>query len=124
MKCDSALADAARELHLPVLAHADDVNIGSFLFAPAYAAPSRRQTWMERWNHPENPALVERICRYAAARDVPLRAANLAWFLSQKFPVVAIVSFPSFLSRTGDYECGSLMRLSADEVRSLRDAAR
>jgi aryl-alcohol dehydrogenase-like predicted oxidoreductase len=87
------------ELGLGVFAHADDFNQGRHLFDDGGPQPESR--WTQRWNHPDNRVLVQRVREFAVPRGLAPSAVNLAWLLNRPFPVIALVSLPCLLSETG-----------------------
>jgi aryl-alcohol dehydrogenase-like predicted oxidoreductase len=111
------LQQAVHSSRRAVFAHADDINLGQCLYDGGDAVMRWRRHWRERWDHPANPPLVQRVRSFAHARGLTPRAVNVAWLLSRPFPVVAIVGLPSLLtaSRT-DYEGASQLRLEEADL--------
>jgi 1-deoxyxylulose-5-phosphate synthase len=110
------LKEAVFALRLVVFAHADDINLGQCLYGDEDAIARMRPRWVQRWDHAANPALVQRVRSFAAARGLTPRTVNVAWMLNQRFPVVAIAGL-RFLQ---EYEQGSRMVL--DEAGLIHDA--
>ena len=94
-------------------------GLGQCLYEDADAAALSRSPWTQRWQHPDNPALIARVREFAAARNLPPREVNLAWVLNQPFPVVALVGLPSLLARSAEYERASQLQLD-DAGRQLK----
>jgi len=102
------LRAAVEALHLPVFAHAADINLGQCLFGDEDVSARLRKHWLERWHDPANHALVERVESFAAARGLTTREVNIAWLLSQKFPCIAITPLPHMLmGRRSEYQRAS-----------------
>jgi aryl-alcohol dehydrogenase-like predicted oxidoreductase len=117
---DAALESAAGEMGLAVFAHAEDWNLAQFLFEDEERRASPHTGRAERWSHPDNPALVERVRRFALARGLTTREVNLTWLLNRPFSTVAVVGLPSMLTgHGGEYERASRLRLDSAELREL-----
>lgn len=118
---DSQLQEIAERHSLTVLAHVEDFNLGQCLFMEKESPPPWRAHWIDRWDHLANESLVRRVQSFAAARGLTTREVNLSYVLNQPFPVIGIVSLPTLLNdRGGEYVRASGVRLSEDELRSLR----
>src|SRR5215467_7726892 len=69
---DLEFRQAVDALHLPVFAHAADINLGQCLYGDADAIASLRRHWLERWDHPANVPLVKRVQRFATTHGLQL----------------------------------------------------
>jgi aryl-alcohol dehydrogenase-like predicted oxidoreductase len=115
------LRQAVEALHLPVFAHAHDINIGQCLYGAQAATAGPRRHWVERWNHPANGPLVQRVQQYAATHELTPREVNLAWLLGQPFPCIAVTPLPYLLMEgRSEYERASQLRLSEPDRDWLR----
>ena len=104
-----------------VLAHVGDLNLGQCLLGEEDAISRLRPRWMTRWQHPENPRIVERIRKYSAEKGLTPREVNLAWVLHRSFPVVAIAGLPSMLTeRRIEYERVTERTFDTEELDRLR----
>jgi aryl-alcohol dehydrogenase-like predicted oxidoreductase len=117
VRFDEELRQTVCALGLAVFAHAADLNLGQCIYGGEDAAARMRPHWLRRWDHPENPALVQRVQRFADARGLTPRGVNVAWLLNQPFPVVAMVSLPDLLTtRRAEYERASQVLLEAADL--------
>lgn len=117
---DAAVQQLVSEAGLAVLAHAGGLNLGQCLFGDEDTQAGTRPEWVQRWQHPANRALVERVRGFATAHGLTPRAVNIAYVLSQPFPVIGIVGLPALLSaRRGEYERASASVLGEEERRVL-----
>lgn len=121
---DSLLMDAVSELGLVVLAHAGDVTSGQCVFGNEDSSARWRPEWVSRWEVPANREVARAVQTIAARHGSSTREVSLAWMLSRRFPVVALVGLPALLSAQGDeYLRASQLTLDEAELRLL-DAAR
>lgn len=105
---DGQLLETVSALQLPVFAHGADVNLGQCLYGDADSTAGLRRHWRERWDHPANTALVERVRAFAKANGLTSREVNVAWLLNQTFPCIAVVPLPSMLTeRNSEFEQAS-----------------
>jgi len=117
---DAGLRQVVATLRLTVFAHAGDLNTGQCLYGDEDTTARARRHWLDRWQHPANPAVVQRVRRFAATHGASPRAVNIAWMLNQPFPSFAVIALPSFLSsQRAEYERASPWRLSAADLDSL-----
>jgi aryl-alcohol dehydrogenase-like predicted oxidoreductase len=110
---DWEFRQAVHALHLPVFAHAADVNLGQCLYGDEDATASLRRHWLERWDHPANAPLVQRVQSFATAHGLTTREVNIAWLLNQPFPCIAVVPLPYLLiGRRSEYDRASQFLLN------------
>jgi aryl-alcohol dehydrogenase-like predicted oxidoreductase len=118
---DREFRQAVETLHLPVFAHAADINLGQCLYGDADATASLRRHWVERWDVPANLQLVQRVQRFAATHGLTPREVNLAWLLNQPFPCIAVLPLPYLLmDRRSEYDHASQFLLNEDDRARLR----
>ena len=98
---DAGLRSVVRELGLAVFAHVDDLTIGQSLFADAEARDALRPEWLERWRTPDNMTLKQQVQALAATIGASAREINVAWLLTQDFPVIGIIGVPALLGKHG-----------------------
>ena len=85
------------------------------------AIASLRRHWLERWDHPANVPLVQRVQRFATTHGLTTREVNLAWLLNQPFPCIAVVPLPCLLmGRRSEYDRASQFLLNEVDRASLR----
>jgi aryl-alcohol dehydrogenase-like predicted oxidoreductase len=109
------------ENRLAVFAHVDDLNLGFCLLAGEFAPPAARSHWIARWQHPENPVLLQRLQSFAAQNNLTPREVILAWILHRPFPVFGVLSLPSLLTdQSKQYERACEINFQNDEFNSLR----
>ncbi len=115
---DLALRQAARDLDLVVFAHAEDWALGYQVLEDEVLRKRLRPDWVERWQHPDNAAIVQRIKVIAAGQQTSPRAVLISWLINQPFPVIPIVSLTTLLSDAGvEYFVGAATKsanLAAD----------
>ena len=105
---DGQLRETVGAQQLPVFAHAADVNLGQCLYGDTDSTAGLRRHWLERWDHPVNAALVQRVRAFAKANGLTTREVNVAWLVNHTFPCIAIVPLPSPLTeRTPEFERAS-----------------
>ncbi|MFO1496932.1 MAG: aldo/keto reductase [Verrucomicrobiota bacterium] len=113
------LEEVVRDLGLAVFAHADDFNIGEYLFEESTAAVHPR--WKQRWEQPANRLLAERVRQLSVRNGHAPQVINLAWLTNRPFPVVALLSLPDLLSARGaTVESASCLVLSEADDKTLR----
>jgi len=119
---DKKLRQEVAELGLGVLAHVGDFTAGQCAFGDEDPVARMRPEWIERWQHPANIDIATAIQEVAAERGCTTREIQVAWLLNQPFPVVAIVSLPTFQTEIGaQYKRGSQISLTDEELVRLRN---
>lgn len=117
---DEAARQAVQQGGLGVLAHVGDFNLGQCLFGDEDAQARGRPEWVRRWQVATNEALVRRVQGYAEALGFTAREVNVAYVLSQPFPVVGIVGLPSLLTpQWTEFERASATPLSLADCAML-----
>ena len=110
---DGPRMETVGALQIPVFAHAADVNLGQCLYGDRDSTACLRRNWLERWDHPVNAVLVQRVRTFAKANGLTSREVNIAWIVNHTFPCIAIVPLPSLLTeRSPEFERASQFRMN------------
>ena len=116
---DSQLMDTVHSLGIAVFAHADGINLGQCLYHRDNGAEPANSRWVRRWQHPENPRLIERVQSFAGERRLTPREINVAWMLNQNIHVMAVVASHELLAHAAEYERASQLLLNQTDLKLI-----